>query len=105
MRRCRGGVVAIIRATLCFKVLEGISGPDLITLELNNIFLVGTYIAPSTNHTWGTWSDVHPTIRFNEALVWCSAQCLKCLAAVRDLNRHVRNKSPPSSSLPRHSAD
>ncbi|KAJ7863648.1 hypothetical protein B0H14DRAFT_3444007 [Mycena olivaceomarginata] len=105
MRRCRGGVAAIIRATLRFKVLEGISGPDLIALELENIFLVGTYIAPSTNHSWGTWSDVHLSVRFNEALAWCSSQRFKCLAALGDLNGRVRDESPPSSSLPCHSAD
>jgi hypothetical protein len=86
MRGSKGGVAAIIRTSIPFRVLEGISGPDLIALELDKIFLIGAYVIPATNTTWGIWSEVHPTVRFNEALAWCAAQRSKCLAALGDLN-------------------
>jgi exonuclease III len=105
MRSSRGGVVAIIRSSITFKVLEELSGPDLIALELDDIFIVGTYIAPSTNNSWQSWSDVHPKTRLAEALAGCSVNREKALTALGDLNARVRNETPAASSLDRASDD
>ncbi|KAJ7851613.1 hypothetical protein B0H14DRAFT_2311673, partial [Mycena olivaceomarginata] len=50
-------------------------------------------------------SDIHPTVRFNEALAWCAMQRSKCLAALGDLNGRTRSETAVSARLPRYSAD
>ncbi|KAF7342021.1 RNA-directed DNA polymerase from mobile element jockey [Mycena venus] len=105
MRGSKGGVAVVLCNNIPYNVLEDLSGPDLIALELERLYLIGAYVLPSTNNSWWIWTDVHPKIRFAEALAWCAANRRKPVAGAADLNGRTGSDSPPSSILQRSSMD
>ncbi|KAJ7696727.1 hypothetical protein B0H17DRAFT_1197835 [Mycena rosella] len=104
MRRPYGGVAVVMKASIRFKIIEEISGPDLIALELEKLYLIGTYLLPAGT-PWGDWSEVDPQTRFSEALAWFAVNRSKPIAALADFNSQTGDESPLSSVLTRVSSD
>ncbi|KAJ7100125.1 hypothetical protein B0H15DRAFT_509146 [Mycena belliarum] len=104
MRRPFGGAAVIIKSSIPCRVLEDLSGPDLIALELDQLYILGSYLLPATSD-WLSWTDVDPKIRLREAFAWCSANRSKAVAGIGDLNSRIGNDAPPSSALKRWSSD
>ncbi|KAJ7601392.1 hypothetical protein DFH06DRAFT_1154162 [Mycena polygramma] len=99
-----GGVAAVIKIGVQYKLCAELSGPDLIVLDLVDTFLVGAYLLPASSN-WQDWSAVDPTIRFQEALTACSLSPDKPLLAAGDMNARIANKTPRGSTLSRVSRD
>ncbi|KAF6740871.1 Endonuclease/exonuclease/phosphatase [Ephemerocybe angulata] len=68
-----GGVAAVYESNLALTHRADLSHPDIIVLELEDLFVVNTYIPPPRSHWW-KWSHVHPEVRLTEVLAACSGE-------------------------------
>ncbi|KAJ7450883.1 hypothetical protein FB451DRAFT_1566503 [Mycena latifolia] len=57
-----GGVAAVIRSSVPYKVMTGLCAPDLIVLDLHHLWVIGAYILPEAT-PWNEWTDVDPKIK------------------------------------------
>ncbi|KAI0056171.1 hypothetical protein BV25DRAFT_1921180 [Artomyces pyxidatus] len=102
MRQPGGGVLVFVRSTVTFDVRAGLSGPDLIVLDLVPILLVVAYVAPAGS-PWLAATPLPPVARFCE-IVTLRAAMDRPLLVVGDLNGRIGTSSP-STQWPRVSSD
>nr|GAT54355.1 predicted protein [Mycena chlorophos] len=99
-----GGVVVLVRRGIPYTVVNELSAPDIIVLDLIDMFFVGSYVLPAGSK-WQEWSDVDPERRLVEALTFCAAAPRKPLLAMGDINARTGNTTPVNSPLRRLSTD
>nr|GAT47627.1 predicted protein [Mycena chlorophos] len=99
-----GGVTVLIRRGIEYRVVEHLTAPDIIVLDLGNMFFVGSYVLPAGSN-WQAWTDIDPKIRLAEALTYCSSAPSKPLLAMGDINARIANLTPSTSPYKRLSSD
>jgi hypothetical protein len=92
-----GGAAVLFRHDIPLTVLQGVSAPDLMVLDLGFCFLVASYLPPRSSN-WHTWSDTDPEQLLQEALAYCSASRSKMVLVLGDLNARTASNN---SSFPR----
>ncbi|KAJ7936536.1 hypothetical protein B0H13DRAFT_2261804 [Mycena leptocephala] len=103
--RCAGGgVAAVIRLTVPYKLMTHLCAPDLIVLDLHHLSLIGAYVLPKGSN-WREWTDVDPEIRMAEAVTVLSALPDKPLMFKGDTNSRTGDRAPTAALLARTSAD
>ncbi|PPQ72667.1 hypothetical protein CVT25_007993, partial [Psilocybe cyanescens] len=98
-----GGVAAIISDRVKFSICEAISHPDIITIELEKVFIICAYIVPENSY-WGNWSVVDPKLRLAEAIDYCCTR-EKGYVVLGDLNSRTASHQAAHSHLERRSPD
>lgn len=104
LRSAWGGVAAVIRTTIPFKLMSHLCAPDLIVLDLHHLFLVGSYLLPAASG-WRDWTTVDPQIKLAEAVTALSIHVEKPLMVGGDINARVGERIPTGAVLARSSSD
>ncbi|KAK7005880.1 reverse transcriptase domain-containing protein, partial [Favolaschia claudopus] len=104
MRSAWGGVAAVIRIGLPYRIMEHLSAPDLLVLDLDDISIIGAYVLPARS-PWSEWTDVDPERKLAEAVTVLSALPDKPLLVGGDINGRTGERIPAGSFLARSSAD
>jgi exonuclease III len=94
-----GGVAVLYRDDIPLTVVQGVSAPDLLVLDLGYCFVVGSYLPPKGSN-WHTWTDTDPEQRVQEALAYCAVSRTKLVLLMGDFNaRTASNSSLPTACL------
>lgn len=104
LRRAYGGIAAVINTDVIFEIMKHSSAPDLLVLDLPDLYIIGSYLLPSGSN-WRSWSEVNPETRLREAVTLCCAMRTKPVVVMADLNGRTGSKTPPGALLPRRSLD
>ncbi|KAK6996631.1 hypothetical protein R3P38DRAFT_3221702 [Favolaschia claudopus] len=90
---------------LPYRVMEHLSAPDLLELDLADFFVIGAYVVPARS-PWSERTDVDPARRkLAEAVTVLSALPDKPLLVGGDINGRVGERIPAASFLARSSTD
>ncbi|KAJ7912426.1 hypothetical protein B0H13DRAFT_2327433 [Mycena leptocephala] len=104
MKSAWGGVAAVIRTTVPFKLMTHLCAPDLMVLDLHHLFLVGAYLLPGAS-AWREWTKVDPQIKLTEVITTLSIHLDKPLLTGGDLNARIGERIPSGTLLARTSSD
>ena len=99
-----GGVAVLYRDDIPLSVVQGVSAPDLLVLDLDFCFLIASYLPPRTSN-WLAWTAIDPEQRLQEALAYCAASRDKMMLLLGDLNARTASNNSLYSRSPRFSAD
>ena len=99
-----GGVAVLYRVDIPLTVVQGVSAPDLLVLDLGFSFVVASYLPPKGSN-WHAWTDVDPEQRLQEVLAYCAASGSKLVLLAGDLNARTGSDSSLFPRSPRVSLD
>jgi hypothetical protein len=81
MQKQWGGVLVVIQDNVPYSIIESVSCPDLLVLDLDTCFLMGVYLPP-VSAFWQDWSDIEPERKVAKAMAFCTASYGKPLLVV-----------------------
>lgn len=97
-----GGVIALVRSSLRPQLCDELCSPDIVTMRISDVYLVGAYILPDRS-PFRAWTDCSPEDKLLELLTLLDTSHLPYIV-LGDLN--ARTGSVNSSvCLPRCSPD
>ena len=94
----------LIQDDIPHSVVDKVSAPDLLVLNLSFCFLISAYLAPAGLY-WEAWMDVDPEQRLQEALAYCCASRENMVLLLGDLNMQTALKSSQFPHSPHLSTD
>lgn len=88
-----GSLCAMVRDNLRYLVVEELSRPDLLVLQLPCCYIVAGYVAPASSKAC-TRAVTHPFQYFSEAVTFLVSNTDLPLAGLTDVNGRIGTRSP-----------
>lgn len=88
-----GSLCAMVRDNLRYLVVEELSRPGLLVLQLPCCYIVAGYVAPASSKAC-TRAVVHPFQYFSEAVTFLVSNTDLPLAGLTDVNGRIGTRSP-----------
>lgn len=99
-----GGVLAIMKDTLPFKIrLDLAHGTDIMVIQIGDLLIINAYVPPTTS-SWELWSDIEPVQILEQTLALCYATDNRILL-LGDLNARTGSRQTQTSGFTRSSPD
>jgi exonuclease III len=99
-----GGVAVLFHKDLPLTVVQAVSAPDLIVMDLEFCYVIASYLPPK-NSNWQSWSDTDPEQRLLEALAYCGTSENKMVVLMGDLNARTASNNSRFPRSQRKSMD
>ncbi|SJL02999.1 uncharacterized protein ARMOST_06344 [Armillaria ostoyae] len=93
-----GGLCAVVKDDLRYLVIDELSRPDLLVLQLPSCYLVAGYVAPATSKAC-TRAIIPPFQHFAEAVTFLSTNSTLPVVGLTDVNGRVGTRSPANAPM------